>query len=136
MRTATRGFNFRHAAALALVGWYLLIPPIQLAPLPQQPPLPGFNCVSGHPNCPNATEKGINLLLDKGLWILRPAHLNEWETVSVFDSAFLCNHAQGVVSDEADKLLKGNRFGFKAGRALSRTYARCIASDDPRLKGK
>ena len=133
--------NLRHAVVLALGGWYLLIPPIQLAPQSQQPALPtSFDCVSGQPRnaegkpCPNTTEEYMKQLMDKGVWILRPAHLNEWETYSVFDSAFLCNQAQGVVTDEADKLLKGNLSGLKAAKALSMTYARCLASDDPRLK--
>jgi len=131
-----------HHAALALLGWYLLIPPIQLAPQSQQPALPTpFNCVSGQPKtpdgkpCPNTTEKYITQLMDKGVWILRPAHLNEWETYSVFDSAPLCDQAQRTYTDEANKLLKEKEYraGFKAAKMVSMTYARCISSDDPRL---
>jgi len=76
-------------------------------------------------------------LMKDGLWTLRRAPLGEWDTYRVFDSANLCNQDQESVTDYANKeLLKKTLTGFDAAKTLSMSYARCVASDDPRLKGK
>ena len=92
-------------AALVLAGWYLMMPP--------------------------ATNSSIGI--DLG------APLSDWVMVESFDSARECKAAH------AD-MMKGNLVGKapqnatvterkRAAIALSIRHARCIASDDPRLKG-
>jgi hypothetical protein len=91
--------NLRHAAALALVGWYLLVPPHPfVAPLPP------------------------------------PSH---WSVYHVYDSADKCNYvraniASGILEDAPPDFVE--RFGNSFTRIFER--ARCIATDDPRLKEK
>ena len=98
----------RHAAALALVGWYLMLPPINSWP--------------GTP------------------WIDRNAPLSKWTMQAAFNSAHDCETARG--KHETD-------FAFAVNSEMAKRHetdpnpssqiddgALCIASDDPRLKGK
>jgi hypothetical protein len=112
--------NLRHAAALALVGWYLMIPPIDYTGTHRTP--------------------AISL----------------WATLKVFDTAVECSAALKDVQDKAEKQIderldawRGNRpkteetinefFNKKWTTVMteaSAQNARCIATDDPRLKEK
>ena len=114
----------RHAAALALVGWYLMLPP-----LTENPP-------------PHAAE---NALVDT------QAPLSQWDSDGSFDSAIQCNRARGQAtenvknmadqefSDEKAVRARGLSVDEKVENRTLRIYSRylrtqrakCIASGDP-----
>ena len=86
--------KLRHATALALVGWYLMVPPMN-----SWPGLP---------------------------WIDRDAPLSRWTTSAMFDSAKDCEIARE----------KHEHAYALAVKSTIDDGAVCIASDDPRFKGK
>jgi hypothetical protein len=106
----------RHAAAPALVGWYLMLPP-------------GFKSA---------------------------AQLSKWEVQDSFDTAMECTQGRGNLMKSFRKALEEEQVQEKEAleklpkdtavleatppilRAYIREkyYARCVASDDPRLKEK
>ena len=94
--------KLRHAAALALTGWYLMIPP--------------------------AIEEHSNHRL-----YTKAAPLSQWQMLKSFDTAKEC---EGAV----EALAKPLRAAIDQQQHLSLDdmrplYARCFASDDPRLRG-
>jgi len=86
--------NLRHAAALALVGWYLMIPPTN----------------------PRAVD-GVN----------DDAPVTQWKLFDSYDSAMECKTA-------AERLVASGNYTGLVEEQFKR--ARCIATDDPRLKEK
>jgi len=120
------GLMFRHAAALALVGWYLMIPPL--------PTTSGWFSNSS-----------------------APAPISQWKLWASFDSAMLCEAYRGADDStwlDTVRRLGAEELGVEAERRnppKSKTSkaaneavdefrdrmdrARCIATDDPRLKG-
>jgi len=92
----------RHAAALALIGWYLMVP--LLPRLSEGEPYLGF---------------------------LPLAPLSQWTIVDSFDSARGCSDAH--VRLLRDRVMKNVNDEIRIEQAYS---ARCIATDDPRLKEK
>jgi hypothetical protein len=97
----------RHAAALALVGWYLMLPP----PISRD---------FGNEHGP----------FDLG------APLNTWMLYASTDSARECND---LIQENIKNIRKPNGPLPKGYVRLSVEIfgvAECIASDDPRLKGK
>ncbi len=120
-----RQMKLRHAAALAVVGWYLMVPP------PGQPRSTGANTAPPNDNAP----------------------LNQWTIRNSYDSAQACEAAKQKDRDTAttnvDKQhhlaeqrqgLWPNNFsdqGFLVADQLEyATEALCISTDDPRLKSK
>jgi hypothetical protein len=111
--------NLRHAAALTLVGWYLMTPGVT-----------------------RPTKTSPSHMLDPSV----PFSL--WIVNSVFDSAESCNVAHDALNRQALKAFEdmkteaGHRVlqdepDHGAGTiALFKadTWAQCIATDDPRLK--
>lgn len=104
----------RHAAAIALVGCYLMVPPARL----QHATRP-FDLV--RPNAP----------------------LSEWTIWKTFDSAKDCEHQKAEEYREGSNALKRLQFprndaqnNFYAEMKVAKMFAECIATDDPRLKGK
>jgi hypothetical protein len=99
----------RHAAALALVGWYLMTPPV---------------------------SKDGDTVMVGGRPFDVSAPISEWHFQGSFDSAVACGTAQnsaesfkvppGVDPKEQKWLAKNLQSIFALGR--------CIATDDPRLK--
>jgi hypothetical protein len=97
----------RHAAALALVGWYLMVP------------------MTGHPRRYNPD-----------------APLSEWLITGAFDTGAECNAAQlqsiagarGEFADEPFFAIANP----EQRKILTQAFkdSQCVASDDPRLKGK
>jgi hypothetical protein len=87
----------RHVAALALVGWYLMLPPVR-------------------------PDGSVNA----------NAPLSKWKTSNTYDTADECKTA--LLS------LRAGWVGYANGRQLNypsqKDTAACIATDDPRLKGK
>ena len=93
-----RSARTKPASALALVGWYLLIPPwavmgSEMRPIPD----------------PDAL-------------------LSKWVNEGNFDSAGVCDHALSQFLNAAQRKPLPDR-----SRA---NFAQCVATDDPRLKGK
>jgi hypothetical protein len=114
-----------HAAALALVGWYLMVPP------PRQPRSPGASTAPPNDSAP----------------------LNQWTIRSSYDSTEACEAAKQKSLDTAatdvDKQqrlaeqrqgLWPNNFSDEqflvADQLEYATDALCISTDDPRLKSK
>jgi len=96
----------RHAAAVALVGWYLICPPLRFE----------------HPENPSDTGK---VLLD--------APISEWVVQGSFDSAADCEQAKSEFRAQSAHWLLPKPSLVSAER-LGKAF--CIATDDPRLKRK
>jgi hypothetical protein len=103
----------RHAAALALVGWYLMIPPV-FSPMEQHPR--SFNSLSAPPN--------------------------KWDIWAKFDSESECEKEKEHLRTEAPIRLKFAREhpdqdpnGNIVAVSEAWQLAECVAADDPRLKG-
>jgi len=114
----------RHAAALALVGWYLMVPPPHTvlqgvgegAPLIARP----------------AGEEGPSIVQEEVEVPNPKAPLSQWSKEASFDTAKEC---------EAKR--KANRRAYAGFYRGLRDYAltaavsaQCVATDDPRLKEK
>jgi hypothetical protein len=105
--------KLRHTAALALVGWYLMTPPITLKGLAD----------------PKAT------LIDGS------APISQWSQESSFDSAEKCEQERKAEEQLATEALQQNphllddraKYGLQAMDFLLKRSAQCIATDDPRL---
>jgi hypothetical protein len=95
----------RHAAALALVGWYLMVPP--------------------------RDARRDRVVPDSG------APLSNWFWAGSFDSVDACQRNQEKEIAKVQKLELA-QFAARRSRSVKMDFweARCIASDDPRLKGK
>jgi hypothetical protein len=100
----------RHAAALALVGWYLMVPPLR----------------HGKPTGADAVGP--------------EAPLSVWQNMGSFDTAADCyKDLHSIrIRHEAGKDLQGDNLpaDLKAEFLALDSDALCIATDDPRLKGK
>jgi len=106
--------NLRHAGALALLGWYLLIPPV-------------FSAMGDHPRAFNDLN----------------ASLNKWDIQGSFDSETSCVKEKERIRIEAPLRLKfahehpdQDRNGNIVAVAEAWQRSECVASDDPRLKAK
>jgi hypothetical protein len=105
--------NLRHAAALALVGWYLMYAP-----------------VSEH-SPPDLIGKEIDA----------HAPLNKWQVLSVFDSASQCQAMVDAARNTANDPPPPESHATEVGRvALTPDQYRerllttqCVSTDDPRL---
>ncbi len=95
--------NLHHAAELALVGWYLVIPP----------------------------KLGVN---SKDQIYVEPAPFSRWQISESFDTAKECQEAARALAQPVQSAAEaGQRQSLEDFRLV---YAKCIASDDPRLKEK
>ena len=106
--------NLRHAAALALVGWYLMIPPVEF--------------------------KGT-ATIPKSVFVASNAPFSEWEMSGSFDTAKECEAARPAIGTPSDFRHQSAddaaaKIRMSAIVAFAKRYAQCIATDDPRLKGK
>jgi hypothetical protein len=109
--------NLRHAAALALVGWYLMVPPTANEVLGLSDPA-------------------------EDLVALR-APLSEWFLSHSFDTAQECQRVREKKYNERSRamhdLLKSEGHpddGPRAQIVAQQMWYQCIATDDPRLKEK
>jgi hypothetical protein len=105
----------RHAAALALVGWYLMMPPfVRVVPDPRNP---SRDSVAPDSDVP----------------------LSKWFWSGSFDSVVACQRSQ---EKEIAETQRRNSLSHSPPAEIDRNVeaafweARCIASDDPRLKEK
>ena len=89
----------RHAAALVLVGWYLMVPPTGDA---------------------NRVDPSVPL--------------PKWAVLRAFDTADACNEAQDQLRYRTSRLNLQIPVASAASEAAE--FSQCIASDDPRLRGK
>lgn len=96
-----------HAAALALVGWYLMAPPLQDWVLMSQLNAGSYN-------------SGLKL-----------GPLSQWENEGPYDSADRCFAALVAMRQKADP---DPHSVAKTQLQYEARFAQCIASDDPRLK--
>jgi hypothetical protein len=100
--------NLHHAAALALVGWYLMCPPLQ------SPCWPGVETLR------ELFGKGPGACED--LFPNYDATLSQWQESGQFDRIDEC-HDVALAKNEDVPL-------------ANQIQCRCIATDDPRLKEK
>ena len=115
--------NPRHAAALALVGWYLILPPMMMP------------CPSKHPpkHPPPLSFDG-------------DAPLSRWNAVRSFDSAGDCEkELKAMIQRTADPKftvvvpanMNTDEISHSRRSMITRDIsAKCVATDDPRLKSK
>lgn len=96
----------RHAAALALVGWYLMLPP-----------------TAGVPGFPLQRTPNDN------------APLSKWTVLQAYDSAAACNARQSTLFKHAERRAATHSSHSSELREWRDELAasQCIASDDPRL---
>jgi hypothetical protein len=64
------------------------------------------------------------------------APLEQWRVVAAFDSADKCNDRQKQDLEDAHERARTTENSREREAALVMTQCQCIASDDPRLKGK
>ncbi len=98
--------NIRHVAALALAGWYLMVPPA----------------------FPTSPKPNADVHFDDS------APLSKWDIWGSYDSAKECMATRvGNLMTIPQAILKSKNPNVKAYFSQN-TLAQCIASDDPRLK--
>jgi hypothetical protein len=100
----------RDAAALALVGWYLMVPLPPTKDNLMVPPTKDANQID--PSVP----------------------LPKWVVLRAFDTAAACNDAQDQLRYQVSRLNLQIPVASAASEAAE--FSQCIASDDPRLKEK
>jgi hypothetical protein len=96
--------KLRHNGVLALVGWYLMIPPI-----------------------------GNDLKTGRGVYVNWAAPISGWKTEGVYDYAAECTKAQAGLYEDFMKNHNMTSDREKAIVSQAFANDQCIASDDPRL---
>jgi hypothetical protein len=105
--------NPRHAVALALVGWYLMVPPVE--------------------SCTGAFSGGA----------CHPVPLEKWQIVGTYDSPSGCEKVKKLwiqkgrmyLADmEASSRSRTTRMSLDEASATTDMAATCITRADPRLK--
>jgi hypothetical protein len=109
--------HLRYSAALALVGWHLMLPPTYGVPARDYK-----QEVQEHP---------VVRLGDRYIGIRDDAPIDQWEIDSSYDTASECQ----TVAFRMLKRKPPNGFdSFEGLQTMRYTFAKCIATDDPRLK--
>jgi hypothetical protein len=114
------GMKPRHAAALVLVGWYLMVPPLIHVPKADNP---AFRWTLGgwrYGGVPETTQP----------------YFAEWRIVGTYDTAGECQDARSRLVLTAPQDLMDDPKDHAALLASVAKLAECIATDDPRLKEK
>ena len=104
-----------HAAALALVGWYLMTPPVQST------------------KCWNVPNEGLVSILNCYAKIDSQAPLREWKREPDSQEFECKTDCQRAISKDCYTEVEQDGTKSQMG---SICYADCIAADDPRLKKK
>jgi hypothetical protein len=139
--------SLRHAAALAVVGWYLMVPPTQEALDSSCSAHPTFS-VSGFLLSllgRETEEQHLNRCDHEGLLFVPEALLSKWSQGGEFETLAECRTEQQRPYTEQEKALAEFTSGFTAKSGISKedlirsgeqgiALSKCIASDDPRLK--
>jgi|SRR6266851_6533643 len=105
--------NFRHATALALVGWYLIVPP----PIPNK--IVDFFTGTYIPT-------GFATHASLSTW---------WRVDHAFESVAACDQARTVHINEMKILSKTHPSQTHDKMAEQMLASKCVATDDPRLRG-
>jgi hypothetical protein len=113
--------TLRHAAALALVGWYLMFPHLRDAD-EAATRLKTFESLSKKVQPNGRPPASVFFNLD--------APLGQWSIAGSFDTAASCEKTRGQFVYEA---LKHRSSPIDEADYMS---GQCIATDDPRLKAK
>jgi hypothetical protein len=103
----------RHAAALALVYWILMVPPMQADPVPP-----------GH--------------YQKLTRVDGNAPLTRWALYAHSKTASGCNQLRSAKIKEAQRLYSSASGPYASDQRIESEQieqAQCVSSDDPRLKG-
>ena len=105
--------NLCHGAALALVGWYLMLPPLADE---VKPPIPHRTVASSAP-------------------------LSQWCLVQRFDTAEKCESMRQDWYDDGrnklDVLISYNgKFTLSLYGVFAELFVRCVADNDPGVKGR
>jgi hypothetical protein len=109
--------KLRHAVALALVGWYLMLPPTY--------------GVAARDYKQEGEEHPILKFGNKYIGIRDDAPIDQWEIDSSYDTASECQTVSyRVRSQTPPKDLNS----FEGLQRMRHTFGKCIATDDPRLK--
>jgi hypothetical protein len=127
--------NLRHAAALALVGWYLMMPP------------PDFDHATHLPNGRPNTDAPFSYWRNDGSFDsakeCKAELQNNIEFSKQIESKIRREHRseqqESALEDKMDQQSnspKGFSRGLRGYGLIGAMSAQCVASDDPRLKEK
>ena len=107
--------KFRHAAALALVGWYLITPPME--------------------SCIGAFSGGSCEQTPLSKWQIRatPDSLAECEKIK---AVWMEKGRMYLGESDARSRTRGSRIAPNEADYMADVEATCVATDDPRLKEK
>jgi hypothetical protein len=114
--------NLRHGAALVLVGWYLMVPPIVRMP---------------HGSRNLLTGKPIHGLMLGWTDEETSGALSHWQIVGSYDTAVECETGMATLSHHSfipGGLTSTEQKQYEQLQPLQIEKALCIATDDPRLK--
>jgi hypothetical protein len=109
-----QNMNLRHVAALALVGWILMVPPMEADTVPP-----------GH--------------YQKLTGVDRKAPLSRWGLYAPSKTASDCNQLRSAKIKEAQRLYSSASGPYASDQRIESEQieqAQCVSTDDPRLKGK
>ena len=106
----------RHAAALALVGWYLMMPPQSK-------------------KCWKVPNDNLAMIVGCEAKIESQAPLREWKRVPDTQEFEYKTDCQRTISDDCHLQVEDDGKSYVEGD-LCAGGADCIAADDPRLKSK
>ena len=109
----------RHAAVFALVGWYLLTPPLSYFPI-------GSHDVEGKP------FHGWMV----GGWEENSPKFAEWDIEGTFDTAAECQGELRTLTLRVPQSIHEDREGYANALMWVQKRAECVSTDDPRLKPK
>ncbi len=138
--------NLRHAAALALVGWYLMVPPTREALVSSCSRDPGILALLVALVRIESDSDRIKRCDREGIVLVPDAAFSRWLQSGEFETLADCRAEQQKPVTEKEKALADSVSGLTAGSGVSKedlihspetglTLSRCLASDDPRLKG-
>jgi len=105
--------SLRHAAALALVGWYLMMPPLES-------------------HWWDRVSYQLGWIKEVPAWAAKEEPLSEWDIYKSFDSADECAHAKD--QNFVRSLENSSKTAYLKAVFDRSVAAQCISTDDPRLK--
>jgi hypothetical protein len=121
--------KIRHAAALVLVGWYLMMPPFYR--------VSGLIFKSRVRLEPDEASKFMEDPFNpfQTLEVYSQAPIGDWSIESSYDLADTCEAAK--IKDQGDSGWPEKREDiYLRLQSLRQHESKCVASDDPRLKGQ
>lgn len=142
------GMTPRHAAALALIGWYLMTPPTQeqLDSTCRGGPsvMDRVAALAGRDEADKVHARRCD---QEGIEVAVDAPLSVWVQSGEFETLKECKVEQQKPMTEQDKMKTAlalsvmrasgvTKDALMSSLNLAQVSARCIASDDPRLKEK